>query len=294
VDTDNNRILVLNQDGSQVTTLGGSGVDVTSDPAVLRQPWGVAIGLDGNVYVADTWNHRVAVFSKDGDLLRSWGHEGLPSQGDVTVDAFWGPRDIAVGLDGNVYVADTGNKRVRVYTPEGDFVRDIGLAGTGFGQLDEPVGLAFNPVSGELFVADVWNKRIQVFNTSGVPVREWPVNMWFSNRQSYNRPYLAVSPDGTLVYTVDMDDRHRVVAYNLNGVPQFSFNQPDDLEANNLGLRSPAGLAFDASGRLYVVDASQNKVFVFPPSDVRGDVQPIPQLEMEPDAIDATAEAPEG
>ncbi len=101
--------------------------------------------------------------------------------------------------------------------------------------------------------------------------------MWFNNRQSYNRPYLAVSPDGTLIYVTDMDDRHRVVAYNLTGQPVFSFNQPDNLEQGVLGLRTPAGLAFDALGRLYVVDADQAKVFVFPPSQISGDVLPVPQ-----------------
>jgi hypothetical protein len=95
--------------------------------------------------------------------------------------------------------------------------------------------LAFNPISGDLYVAEAWNRRVQVFDPDGVPLRAFTVNMWFTNRQSPNRPYLAVSPDGTLIYVTDMDDRHRVVAYNLEGLPVFSFNQPDDLEASVLG-----------------------------------------------------------
>jgi len=236
---------------------------------------------------ASTWGR----FNAEGELLRAWGHEGIPAQ-DPSPDAFWGPRDIALGPDGNVYVADTGGKRIRVYTPEGDFLRDIGAGGAGPGQLDEPVGLAFNPVSGDLYVAEAWNKRIQVFDLNGQPLHEWPVNMWFQNRQSFNRPYIDFSPDGTLLYVTDMDDRHRIVAYNLEGVPMLSFNQPDDLEAGELGVRSPAGLAVDETGRIFVVDAEQDRVFVFPPPGLSGSVLPLaPQ---EGDALpEATAEAAE-
>lgn len=270
-DTENNRVIVL-EDGQIVQTIGAD-----EDP--LRQPWGVAVAPDGEIYVADTWNHRIRVYSQDGELLRQWGHEGIVAQ-DASPDAFWGPRDVAIGLDGSVYVADTGNKRVRVYTPDGELVRDIGGAGAGLGQLDEPVGLAINPATGDLYVADTWNQRISVFDASGLALRAWDVNMWHTNRQSYNRPYLAVNPAGTLVYVTDMDDKHRVVAYSLEGVPALSFNLPKDLEAGVLEVRSPAGLAFDPDGRLYVVDAEQGqtRIVIFGAEDVGsmalGDILP--------------------
>ncbi len=271
-DTDRSRIVVLSPQSEFLRSIG----DPATAPAGggLRQPWGLDVGPDGLVYVADTWNNRVAVFTGQGELVRAWGHEGVPAS-DPSPEAMWGPRDLKIGPDGLVYVADTGGKRIRVYTPEGGWVRDIGSGGTGLGQVDEPVGLAFNPVSRELYVAEAWNKRIHVFDLTGMPLRTFDVNLWFRNRQSYNRPYIAVSPDGTLIYAVDMDDRHRIVAYNLAGEPALSFNQPDSLETGALGVRSPAGLAFDATGRLYVVDAEQAKVYVFPPPDVSGSVAPV-------------------
>lgn len=267
-DTERNRVVILAPDGSVVQTIGTQ-PGGSSEPGTLRQPWGIALGPDGEIYVADTWNHRVQVFSPEGEFLRMWGHEGIVSQ-DASPDAFWGPRDVAIGPNGLVYVADTGNKRVRVYTPEGEFVRDIGGAGAGLGQLDEPVGMAFHPLTGDLYVADTWNKRVHVFDMDGLPLRVWDVNMWFANRQSYNRPYLAINPAGTLVYVTDMDDKHRIVAYTTEGVPALSFNLPKDLEAGVLEVRSPAGLAFDAAGNLYVVDAEQGqpRVVVFPAREV--------------------------
>ncbi len=277
-DTDHNRVVVLNGAGELVRTIG----DPANVPApqALRQPWGLDVD-DEFVYVADTWNNRVVIFTKAGEFVRAWGHEGVPDV-DPSAEAMWGPRDLKLGPDGNIYVADTGGKRIRVYTPEGVWLRDIGSGGAGFGQVDEPVGLAFNPVSGELYVAEAWNQRITAFDLTGAPLRTFEVNMWFHNRESFNRPYLAVSPDGTLIFVSDMDDRQRVVAYNLDGVPVIAFNQPDDLEAGVLGLRSPAGLATDVLGRLYVVDAEQARVYVFPPLDVTGQVAPLPPQEASP------------
>ncbi len=294
-DTDHNRIAVLDADGNLLRTIGEPAVAPSG--AALRQPWGVDVD-DEFVYVADTWNNRVVIFTKTGDFVRAWGQEGVPDT-DFSAEAMWGPRDIKLGPDGNLYVADTGGKRIRVYTPEGIWLRDIGSEGAGFGHVDEPVGLAFNPVSGELYVAEAWNQRITAFDLTGAPLRTFEVNMWFDNRESFNRPYLAVSPDGSLIFVSDMDDRQRVVAYNLDGEPVIAFNQPDDLEAGVLGLRSPAGLATDAEGRLYVVDADQARVYVFPPLGVAGQVAPVPAdgaANVPPPALDegaAGAPAPE-
>ncbi|MBI5957760.1 MAG: hypothetical protein HY866_03425, partial [Chloroflexi bacterium] len=271
-DTERHQILVMDGQGALVRTIGqplGA-----PEAGGLKQPWDIDIAPDGTIYIADTWNNRVAVFAADGTYLRAWGHEGIPGS-DPSTDAMWGPRAIMVGPDGNIYVADTGGKRVRKYSPEGEWLDDLGRGGSAIGEVDEPVGLAFNPISQEVYVAEAWNKRIQAFDGAGDPLRTFDVSMWFRNRQSYNRPYIAVSPDGTLIYVVDMDDKHRIVAYNLNGEPVLSFNQPDKLEENLLGVRSPAGIAVDAAGRLYVVDSEQAKVYVFPPSQIAGQIAPV-------------------
>ena len=72
-------------------------------------PWGLAIGGDGNVYVADWLNHRIQVFDLQGRFLRKWGTVGEED------GQFSFPVGLAIGGDGNVYVADTENHRIQVF-----------------------------------------------------------------------------------------------------------------------------------------------------------------------------------
>ena len=77
------------------------------------------------VYVADTWNHRIVKFDRDGKWIASWG-----SFGDgVDLYSMWGPREVSIGPAGLVYVADTGYKRISVFTQDGVEVRQIGKGG---------------------------------------------------------------------------------------------------------------------------------------------------------------------
>jgi DNA-binding beta-propeller fold protein YncE len=65
--------------------------------------------MDGNILVADTWNHRIQKFDSKGTFLLQWGVSGLAGDG---LDRLWGPRSLAVAPDRKVYVTDAGNERV--------------------------------------------------------------------------------------------------------------------------------------------------------------------------------------
>src|SRR3972149_1311890 len=79
---------------------GGGGAELT-------RPADLARDAAGNVYVIDTWNHRVQKFDPDLNFVAAWGKAAtsLISPGE---DEMWGPRSIAVDWDGNVWVVDTG------------------------------------------------------------------------------------------------------------------------------------------------------------------------------------------
>ncbi len=251
-DSQNHRIQVLDAQGQPVVQWGSQG----SGPGQFQEPWGVAISPAGEVYVADTWNHRIQVFSRDGVYLSSRGMFGEAGADLWQADTFYGPRDLAFDQDGNLYVADTGNKRVLKYDATGQLVAVAGGFGQGPGLLNEPVGLAVGP-DGAVYVADTWNRRIQVFDAQLQYLREWSVRAW-DGVSVVNKPYLAVDGQGR-VWATDPEG-YRVLGFDAQGALQVVFGQYGaDLGAMNL----PTGIAVDPQGRLVVSDSENQRVLLF-------------------------------
>jgi len=243
-DSLNHRVQKFDPTGRFLAQVGGQG----SGPGQFHEPWGVAVGPDGSVYVADTWNHRIQKFDPNLRFITAWGEFG-PAGPDpqAAPGRFYGPRDVAVDGLGRVFVTDTGNKRVQVFGPEGQFLLAFGGPGSEPGRFDEPVGLKFDG-SGRLWVADTWNRRLQAFDPELRPAAQIPVPGW-AGTGILNKPYLAVGPDGSGWVT------------DPEGARLFRFG-PDGRSvtpwAGPFGL--PVGLAFDGEGRLLVSDGAAHRV----------------------------------
>jgi hypothetical protein len=170
----------------------------------LSQPSGIAIGADGSSYVADFGSQRVAVFAADGTFLRAFGKNVNPGGGDVCTSAsgcqaglasggagaMSSPGGVALGPEGDVFVADSFNDRIDVYSAAGTFLRAFGKEvnpgggdvctticqagepGDGAGELSEPVGVDFDG-SGTLYVADFGNARIDLYSRNGTFLRAY-------------------------------------------------------------------------------------------------------------------------
>ena len=251
----------------------GTFADVSAGAApggTFYEPWGVAVGPDGSVYVTDTWNHRVEKFTADGQFITMWGYFGQAEQ----PEAFWGPRGIAVDSQGRVFVVDTGNKRVVIFGPNGEPVTSFGSSGFDPGQFDEPVGIAFTS-DGLVVITDTWNQRIQVFQpdaggTSFTPIRQWDVSAWYGESLD-NKPFVAVDQNG-YVYTTDPESG-RVLQFDING--QF-LRGWSDLIGDIPALVMPDGVAVDPQGGLWVSDAGANHLLHFnlPLAPLPSQVQP--------------------
>jgi len=182
---DTNRHQVLKVDtGGAITVVAGTGVQgFTGDggaatQAELDSPMGVAVGADGTIYISDTHNQRVRVVDASGVIrtMAGTGRAGFGGDGGAATAALLhAPGAMAVGADGTVYIADTGNQRVRcvhagvMTTMAGDGVQ--GFSGDGGpatqAELDAPSGVVLD-ASGNLYIADMHNQRIRFVDGAGV------------------------------------------------------------------------------------------------------------------------------
>ena len=201
--------------------------------------------------------------------------------------SLFGPRDILVDAQNHVYVADTGNKRIRVYNNDGTFLYNIGTAGAAQGQLNEPVGMALDPKTGRLYVADTWNHRIEVFTTQGTFVSTWPVPSWNgASQDTGNRPFLALDATGTRLFVTEPDISRILVwdvsAINAQGGQQALLAFGSKGGADTSHFDALGGLLIDAHNNLYVADVGNSRILRFDINALPGLVPPIPVVPLIP------------
>lgn len=199
------------------------------EPGNFDAPRGLAVAADGSVFVADSRNHRIQHFSSEGELINFWGTFADLSAGQAPGGTFNEPWDVAVGLDGSVYVTDTWNHRIQQFSPEGEFIRMWGY----FGQAEKPDafwgprGLSVD-ARGRIYVSDTGNKRIVVFQPDGTYVTQFG-SVGLDIGQFDEPVGLAIDAQG-LVYVADTWNQRVQVfqsdSEGLNFVPvrQWAIN----------------------------------------------------------------------
>ena len=179
-DPGNERIRKISPSG-MVTTIAGTGVDgwfdsPTGSLAKFFTPGGLSLDPTGNIYAPEFNNHRLRMITPAGAVTTLAGN-GTATWADGTGDvaSFNQPISSATDMNGNIYIADFGNNRVRKVSPTGD-VSTLAGSGTaafadGTGDLasfSTPAGVAVTPNGDAIYIADNGNNRIRKVTQAGV------------------------------------------------------------------------------------------------------------------------------
>jgi sugar lactone lactonase YvrE len=252
---------------ANVTTIAGDG-----SPLVLSDPFGVAVGGDGTIYVADAGeSNRIRKISPDGNVTTlAGGGEGF-ADGAGAAASFNTPSALALAPDGNLYVADTGNNRIRKITRDGTVSTVAGNGTAGYvdgpatqAQFNGPIGLAVS-LSGDIYVADTYNDVIRMITTDGevTTIAGGGAPGYADGEQ---KVALFDTPSGIIV----VEDRSLIVADTGNRRLRkvSAEGNVTTLPISGEELSRPIGLAFSHDHFLYVSELDRSRVVQVAPDGV--------------------------
>jgi RHS repeat-associated protein len=256
-----------------LAAIGGSAEGQTP----LKDPTDVAIAGDGNIWVVDQSNNRVVVYTEGGKYVREIG--GLGSSGGKLSK----PSGIAIDSYGTVSVTDTANNRVAQFNASGAFVQVLGsdvnktkveagatalqkgrctaasgdvcqagTAGTGNGQMSEPVGITTN-TGRHIYVVERANNRVEAFAPEGELLAK--IGGPGSGDGQLKEP-TAIGYSASLLWVADTGN-NRMQAFTTAGVFSRKFGTEGSADGQ---LKKPTGVEIDSSRNLWVSDQGNSRV----------------------------------
>lgn len=258
---------------ARVTTIAGDGAPLVRDgkQSEFSDPFGVAIANDGTIYVADAGeSNRIRKIAPDGNVTTlAGGSEGF-ADGAGSSAAFNTPSALALGPDGNLYVADTGNNRIRKITPAGQVSTVAGDGNAGYvdgpaakAQFNGPIGLTVSG-GGEIYVADTYNDVIRMITSEGeVTTIAGGGTPGFADGEQkaalFDTPSGIVATDSSLIVADTGNRRLRKVS---------AEGSVTTLSITGVELSRPIGLAISHDHFLYVTELDRSRVVQVAPDGV--------------------------
>lgn len=204
----------------------------------FNSPFGLGLDPSGNVYVADTFNNRVEVFTPIGSVIRTFGSVGS-NPGELA-----SPADVAVAPSGDIYVADYGNFRISVFDATGAYLRSFSTSG-------HPGSIAMDPLGQHLYVL-LTTGRMQKFTANGDSLLAWTI---FSGVGFQG---FAVSADGLI--HIGTGGNCTVRTYSPDGAVVAEWGAVQGFDPGE--CVSFGALALDADGNTFVA-GTDGRIQVF-------------------------------
>ncbi len=284
----NNRIRKVNANGIITTVAGNGNASFSGDggpakAAGLNNPAGVAIDANGNIYIADTYNHRIRKVNKNG-IISTIAGNGTPGYtGDgvaATATELSFPQQVAVDATGNLYISDFSNQRIRRVGKNGIISTVAGNGGYGNSgngglatnaAIDSPGDLALD-ASGNMYITEPYEGYVRKITAAGIistiagtgPSYSYGGDGGAATAAALNVPW-GVTVDATgNVYIADASNQ-RIRKINTTGIISTvagggSSGLGDGGQATTAMLHLPTGVALDAAGNIYIVDENDNRI----------------------------------
>ena len=292
-DTGNSRIRILNAGGTISTSVGGAiGAGGLAVQAFLSKPSGVVRDSAGNTYVSDAGNQLVRKVTSTGLIASVAGTGSAGFSGDggsATAAQLSAPQQLALDRAGNLFIADSGNARIRKVDTAGNITTVAGTGSTGStgdsgpagsAQIGIPYGIAVD-ASGNLYLSDVIHHVVRKVDSSGnISTIAGTGAQGYSgdngpaaSAKLYYPASLAVDGSGNL-YIADTDNsRVRMVAAASGNITTVAGNGVfgfggDGSKATTALLYYPYGVAVDAAGNLYIADYNNERIRQVNPSGI--------------------------
>jgi uncharacterized protein (TIGR03437 family) len=248
------------------TTIGFAGDGGPATKASLFNPWAVTVDGSGNIYIAEYGNNRIRLVNSSGNISTIAGNGTIGFSGDggaATMAMLNSPTGVAVDSSGNIYIADSGNLRLRKVTSANintiagtgqlSYSGDGGLAT--LAQLNAPQGVLAG--AGYLFLTDSGNAVVRRVSASGV------INSLTGGTMVHpagiaadaaGNVYVA-DPPANVVRRIGTDGNITIFAGNGN-----QGYGGDNGPAASAQLNAPTGLAIDSAGNLYIADYANHVI----------------------------------
>lgn len=273
VDRENHRIRKITPEGQVSTLAGGTqgNADGFGVEARFDHPVDIAIGTDGTLYVTDNQNHQIRRISAEGEVTTIAGGSYGFADGNGMEAKFRSPRGITVDMQGNLYVTDSNNNRIRKITPEGDVTT---LAGKNAGSQDGSASEAtFNRPTDiimygpeRMLVADTENHRIRIMTVDGATATlagsvPGYLDGSLSEAQFLFPGSLFMNASGEVFVADTYNHKIRKIVQEgtVSTVAGSNSGYSDGL-AEEAQFNTPMGLVEDSNGDLLVIDNGNHKI----------------------------------